>query len=131
MLPEKIPPVHLTESEINAFLSAFTPPVQALALAARRLVLDLAPAAIEQIDLPARLLAYGFERTYKDTLCVIMPLKAGVNLGFPRGAELPDPTGLLTGTGKLARHVRLSEPGELANPALRLLLELAIARTRR
>ncbi len=121
----------MTESEINDFLSHFAPPVQALALSARRLVLELAPQSIEQVDLPARMIAYGFQRTYKDTICVIMPLKAVVNLGFPRGAELPDPTGLLAGTGKRARHVRLSEPGDIDDPALRELLRLSIIQTRR
>lgn len=30
-----------------------------------------------------------------------------VNLGFFRGTELPDPCGLLHGTGKLMRHLKL------------------------
>ena len=34
-----------------------------------------------------------------------------VNVGFFEGAELPDPSGLLQGTGKSMRHVKL-RPGE-------------------
>jgi hypothetical protein len=34
-----------------------------------------------------------------------------VNVGFFRGAALPDPAGLLTGTGKYMRHVKL-RPGD-------------------
>ena len=120
----------MTESELYVFLSTYTSLVQELALKTRRLVLKLAPEAIEQIDLPACMIAYGFKRTYKDTICVIMPLKAGVNLGFPRGAGLPDPSGLLSGTGKHARHIRLSEPSDVDNPALHTLLELSIRETR-
>ena len=37
--------------------------------------------------------------------------KAHVNVGFFRGAEIPDPGGLLEGNGKLMRHVKL-RPGE-------------------
>lgn len=37
--------------------------------------------------------------------------KAHVNVGFFRGAELPDPTRLTEGTGKYMRHVKL-RPGE-------------------
>ena len=37
--------------------------------------------------------------------------KAHVNLGFFRGAELADPAGLLEGSGKYMRHVKL-RPGE-------------------
>lgn len=33
-----------------------------------------------------------------------------VNVGFFRGAELPDPKGLLEGTGRLMRHVKI-RPG--------------------
>jgi hypothetical protein len=38
--------------------------------------------------------------------------KAHVNVGFFRGAELADPVGLLEGTGKRMRHVKLS-PGRV------------------
>ena len=34
--------------------------------------------------------------------------KAHVNVGFFRGAELADPEGLLEGSGKFMRHVKLS-----------------------
>ena len=41
---------------------------------------------------------------------------AHVNVGFFRGAALPDPAGLLQGNGKLMRHVKL-RPGTAANDA--------------
>jgi hypothetical protein len=39
-----------------------------------------------------------------------------VNVGFFRGSTLRDPAGLLEGTGKLGRHVKLtpSTPGDAA-----------------
>ena len=42
--------------------------------------------------------------------------KAHVNVGFFRGAELADPDGLLEGTGKFMRHVKL-RPGQQVNDA--------------
>ena len=42
--------------------------------------------------------------------------RAHVNVGFFRGAELPDPTGLLEGTGRFMRHVKL-RPRALADAA--------------
>ena len=39
---------------------------------------------------------------------------AHVNVGFFRGAQLADPHGLLSGTGKLMRHVKL-RPGEVVD----------------
>jgi hypothetical protein len=89
-------------------------------------VFEVAPGAIEQIDIPGKMLAYGFARTYKDMICVIMPLKAGVNFGMPRGAELDDPDGLLEGTGKRARHVRISAIEQVESPSIRALLQASI-----
>jgi hypothetical protein len=40
--------------------------------------------------------------------------KSHVNLMLARGTELPDPEGLLTGTGKRARHVELTSAEDLA-----------------
>jgi aryl carrier-like protein len=97
--------------------------VQAIAWKLRDLVRDLLREAIQQMDLPAGLLRYGLDSNHKGTLCVIMPLKKGVNLGFPRGIELPAPAGLLVGTGKRARHIRISNIHEVNWPAVLDLLQ--------
>lgn len=50
---------------------------------------------------------------------------AHVNVGFFRGAELPDPTGLLEGTGKFMRHVKI-RPGQAIDArALEHLIRVA------
>lgn len=52
--------------------------------------------------------------------------KAHVNVGFFRGAELVDPEGLLEGTGKFMRHVKLRPGVEVVDAgALRRLIEAA------
>lgn len=51
--------------------------------------------------------------------------KAHVNLGFFRGAELPDPHGLLQGTGKFMRHVKLHPGREADATALTALIQSA------
>ena len=50
---------------------------------------------------------------------------AHVNVGFFRGAELADPAGLLEGTGKLMRHVKLRPERDLDGTALVKLIETA------
>lgn len=50
---------------------------------------------------------------------------AHVNVGFYRGAELLDPAGLLEGTGKFMRHVKLRPRSEGDATALRKLIETA------
>lgn len=53
--------------------------------------------------------------------------RAHVNVGFFQGAALPDPAGLLQGTGKFMRHVKLL-PGTATNAAaLSMLVERAYA----
>jgi len=53
--------------------------------------------------------------------------KAHVNVGFFRGAELADPAGLLVGTGKLMRHVKLVPGRDVDAAALRKLIGAAYA----
>jgi hypothetical protein len=50
---------------------------------------------------------------------------AHVNVGFFRGAELPDPARLLEGTGKFMRHVKLRPQREIDATALSKLIETA------
>ena len=50
---------------------------------------------------------------------------AHVNVGFFRGAELPDPHRLLEGTGKFMRHVKLRPAGDVDDAALNKLIESA------
>ena len=50
---------------------------------------------------------------------------AHVNVGFFHGAELPDPAGLLEGTGKHMRHVKLKPGAAINSAALRRLIDEA------
>jgi hypothetical protein len=50
---------------------------------------------------------------------------AHVNLGFFCGAELADPSGLLEGTGKFMRHVKLRPGMAIDTAALARLVEAA------
>ena len=51
--------------------------------------------------------------------------KAHVNIGFFRGTEITDPQGLLEGTGKLMRHVKLKPGHDIETSALIELIETA------
>ena len=50
---------------------------------------------------------------------------AHVNVGFFLGAGLEDPVGLLEGTGKFMRHVKLRPRVDVDSSALEALIELA------
>jgi hypothetical protein len=66
------------------------------------------------------------------TVCVrdaafayVNAFKAHVNVGFFRGAEIADPKGLLEGTGRFMRHVKLSPERDVDTAALMTLIETA------
>ncbi len=52
---------------------------------------------------------------------------AHVNVGFFQGASLPDAAGLLQGSGKRMRHVKLTPGAAVDGAALRSLIEAAYA----
>ena len=51
--------------------------------------------------------------------------RAHVNVGFFRGSEIADPKGLLEGTGRLMRHVKLRPGDDFDAAALGALIEAA------
>jgi hypothetical protein len=113
-------------TDIESFLVSYNQDLRDLARRVRALIRDVMPTAIEQLDPSANLIAYGVDRTYKGLICGITLHKAHVNLMFAKGSELPDPHGLLTGTGKRARHIKFRSGAEIDTPAIRSLLESAI-----
>jgi hypothetical protein len=50
-----------------------------------------------------------------------------VKLGIVRGTALPDPHGLMEGTGKVHRYVVLVKLADLKRPGLKQLLKTAFA----
>ena len=110
------------------YLAAYDPHVASLFLALREIVLEEAPAAIESIA-KGYALAVGFSFTgkpMKDGFCHIVAYSSYVNLGFNRGALLPDPAKILLGTGKLIRHVAIHNHDDLDRPLVRRFLRAAI-----
>ena len=113
-------------NDIETFLSHYSVEMHALVLQARAVILSVMPGALEQADPSANLIGYGMDRTYKGLVCGIIIYKTYINLMFAQGASLPDPDGLLRGTGKRARHIRIERAEDLSAPGVRALLITAI-----
>ena len=118
--------------ELHEFFSAFPPRIAELFLAARRIVLAAEPDATELVydAYNAVSAAYSYGEQLKQAFCHVAAYPGHVNLGFNRGAELPDPAGLLAGSGARIRHVRLAVARDLQAPALEELLRAAVAQGR-
>jgi hypothetical protein len=111
----------------ETFLAAYPPAVARLALATRARVLASLPGVEETLDRPARMLAYAYGAGYTGMVCTLIPSQKGVKLGLYRGAELPDPDGLLEGAGKVHRHVRILADDQPRPAAIARLLSAARA----
>src|SRR3954470_21454377 len=97
-------------AEAEAIFARFPPAVGEIARAARALLLARLPEAEEQPDAAANVVGYGYGPGYKGLIATIILSKGGVKLGFTKGAGLPDPHGLLEGSGKVHRYFVLASP---------------------
>jgi hypothetical protein len=114
-------------NEFETMLSDFDPAVQELAREARRLIFDVLPQTVEVVWTRQKIAGYGTgPKKMTEHFSYISPHKKHINFGFYYGRELPDPAGLLEGTGELMRHVKIKSVAELENPALRTMLEFAV-----
>jgi len=125
-MSQRVPP---PRPEYLEFLSPFQPRIRELALAARKLVLEEAPGATELIYDAYNAVATGFSFTGRpsDGFIHIAVYAQWVNLGFNRGSLLDDPNGVLAGTGRWVRHIRISTPGDLKRPVVRGFVKTAAA----
>ena len=115
----------LLNKSVKEFLANYSPEVSNLAFVVRESILRLIPNIGETVDSAARIIAYGFGPKYEDMICVIIPSVSGLKLGFYKGKELPDPNGLLSGTGKFHRHVKITATEDISSAALRQLIRAA------
>ena len=112
---------------VEEFLAPSSPTVRELALKTRELVRStLPPGTYEGVHPGRNSLIYGTSEKMADWICYIAPFKSRINLGFFYGTKLPDPEGLLQGTGKLLRHVKISRVEEIEQPAIKALLVAAL-----
>jgi hypothetical protein len=87
----------------------------------RQLMAEGAPGAEEVIS-------YGSPAWRgKKILAIISPSKTHITFAFERGAEFADPHGLLDGSGKKTRHVKIKTLDALNDHALRDYIAQAAA----
>lgn len=116
------------DRQFLSYLAAYDPHISNLTLALREIVLEEAPEAVESI-VKGYALAIGFSFTgkpLKDGFCHVVAYGSHVNLGFNRGAQLPDPNRVLIGTGKSMRHLTIHNQSELERPFVRRYIQAAI-----
>ncbi len=113
--------------DFEQLLVTNTPEAQILALDLRRLIQRLLPKAQEKIYRGWGVADYTFGAAGRGFI-TIGPQKRYVNLYFMDGVDLDDPAGLLEGTGKRLRHVKIRSPQDLKNRHLHALVRQAARR---
>lgn len=123
----------MSKAKIGTFdelLAMTEPAMQPVVRALRAFVLEADPDTTEVVRLGDRAASYGVgPRKMKEGYAYVLPYKKHVNFGLYQGALLPDPEGLLQGTGAKMRHVKVRSV-EAIGPALRAILDAAIAERR-
>src|SRR6188474_1917059 len=117
----------MADANLATLLDSRSPAIREVFGALRALMLEVMPDAEEQVDLPDRVLAFGFGPPggvrMRGLAVGLIPHTAHVNVQLADGALLDDPSGIVEGTGKRIRHVKCRSLDDVARPALRALLE--------
>jgi hypothetical protein len=117
------------ERQLAGFIARFSPEVARVAKAARTRVRKLLPNAFELVydNYNALALAYGPSERTSEVVLSIAVYPRWVSLFFARGATLPDPNGVLRGSGNQMRHVVLERLEVLDSGPVLALIETAVA----
>ena len=105
--------------------------VEPIARKLREIILDDFPEAIEVVRLGDGAASYGVgPKKMSESDVYVMPQAEYVNLGFWHGVGLPDPDGLLQGTGAKMRHIKVRSVEDAGSLAVRALVAAALAERR-
>ena len=125
--PDEDPDAAALEAAVDTLLAPHTETVTAIARALRVTLRRAFPDAIEQVDAPDGLIAFGRSMKMRACSSRSSPHAGHVNLQLADGAVLPDPEGLIEGTGKRIRHVKVRSVEAASAPGLRAVIEAQLA----
>jgi hypothetical protein len=116
-----------THGTFEDALAASSAQVQEIARRLRQLIVDVYPDVVEVPWPKQRIIGYGVgPKKMSEHFCYIGAHRQHVNLGFYYGAELPDPEGLMEGTGKKLRHIKVRDAEQVATLPLRRYIQSSL-----
>jgi hypothetical protein len=95
------------EADVDRLLAEHSPELQAIERALRATIRREFPDVVEQVDFGNKLIAFGRTMKIRGLLFAIIAHRSWVNLQLADGADLPDPAGIIEGTGKRIRHIKV------------------------
>ncbi len=116
------------EKHIAGFLDKYTPEMVAAATESRARLRKEIPGGTEFIydNYNALVFGYGPSERPSEAVLSLAIMPRWVTLCFLKGARLPDPKGLLRGSGNIVRNIRLKDPAHLDDPDVRNFIRQAI-----
>ena len=120
------------EKQLAGFIAKFTPEIATLIRSARKKMRAYLPQAVELVydNYNFFVIGYGPSEKPSEAIFSLAAHAKGVGLCFLHGADLPDPQGLLRGSGNVVRNIRLESAGTLDRADVRALMKSALERAK-
>jgi hypothetical protein len=106
------------EADVERLLAEHPAALQAIERVLRATIRREFPDAVEQVDFGNKLIAFGRSMKIRGLLFAIIAHQTWVNLQLADGAVLPDPKGVIEGTGKRIRHIKIRNVASASSPAV-------------
>ena len=118
------PPPILTNSQLTAIIDAQPPEMAKLTKAVLTKMRERLPGSVEMVYDKKNSLVIGFCSAPRASNVInsIAVYSKWINLYFFEGDTLPDPEGLLQGTGSMVRSIRVTDAADLDRPAVKALI---------
>ena len=120
------------EQQLKGFIAKFEPREQTHIRACRKALRQRLPGAYELVydNYNFFVIGYGPTERPSDAVLSLTARAGGMGLCFLRGAGLPDPAGVLQGSGNQTRFIRLESAADLKQPVVEALIKAALARAK-
>jgi hypothetical protein len=117
------------QSQLDSFMARYSPAVAADARQALAFLRQRLPTATRLVydNYNALVIGFGASEKAGDIILSIALYPRWVTLFFLRGVDLPDPHGLLEGSGSQVRGVRLDPISRLETAEVGALIDAAVA----
>lgn len=120
------------EQQLASFIAKFAPEMAKRIRDARAKMRKRLPQAVEMVydNYNFFVIGYGPGEKAGEAIFSLAAQAKGLSLCFLQGAGLPDPSGILRGSGNLVRNIRLDTAGTLDEPAVCRLIDVALERAK-
>ena len=120
------------EKQLASFIAKFTPEMATFIRGARKTMRERLPGALALVydNYNFFVIGYGPSERASEAIFSLAAHAKGVSLCFLHGAGLPDPKGLLRGSGNVVRNIRLESAATLDRAEVRALMKAALDRAK-